>query len=183
MANKPLKSLTFTDLPDTYTIPDSVIWVTYGTTTKAEIDVALSNDLFVCCKYSNTIYYLSDKHTRAGIGTTYTFVGMTTTDGTYTGPQIKYLKLEYSSLNSSETWSNDTLIVPDLATTTPSALGTAAAGTSKKASRADHVHPKPTASDIGAISAPVSASNGQFLMWNGSAWVASSLPTYNGEVS
>ena len=34
-----------------------------------------------------------------------------------------------------------------------------------------------------AIPKPTSPSNGQFLMWNGSAWVASSLPTYNGGVS
>lgn len=73
--------------------------------------------------------------------------------------------------------------IPVAGSSNPAALGTASPGVSLYYSAADHVHPKPTASDIGAIAAPVSASNGQFLMWNGSAWVASSLPTYNGEVS
>lgn len=33
------------------------------------------------------------------------------------------------------------------------------------------------------ITAPSSPSSGQFLLWNGSAWVAASLPVYNGGVS
>lgn len=37
--------------------------------------------------------------------------------------------------------------------------------------------------DLGLISAPSSPTTGQFLSWNGSAWVAASLPTYNGGVS
>lgn len=75
------------------------------------------------------------------------------------------------------------ITVPSASSATPQALGTAAAGSSSDYSRADHVHAKPTASDIGAIAAPVSASNGQFLGWNGSAWVAASLPVYSGGVS
>ncbi len=38
------------------------------------------------------------------------------------------------------------------------------------------------ASDVGAIAAPVSPTNGDYLTWNGSAWVASALPVYNGGV-
>ena len=73
--------------------------------------------------------------------------------------------------------------IPSASSATPQALGTAAAGSSSDYSRADHVHAMPTASDIGAIAAPVSPSNGQYLSWNGSAWVAASLPVYNGGVS
>ena len=40
-----------------------------------------------------------------------------------------------------------------------------------------------TAADVGAIAAPSSPTSGQFLQYNGSAWVAASLPTYNGGVS
>lgn len=40
-----------------------------------------------------------------------------------------------------------------------------------------------SASDVGAIASPSSPTSGQFLMWNGSAWVASNLPVYNGGVS
>lgn len=43
--------------------------------------------------------------------------------------------------------------------------------------------PSYTASEVGAIAAPSSPSSGQFLQWNGSAWVAASLPLYNGGVS
>ena len=72
---------------------------------------------------------------------------------------------------------------PSPSSSTPQPLGTAAAGSSTDYSRADHVHAKPTAADVGAIPAPSSPSSGQFLSWNGSAWVAASLPTYNGGVS
>lgn len=68
-------------------------------------------------------------------------------------------------------------------TSNPAALGTASPGSSANYSRGDHVHPKPSAADLGVIAAPSSPSNGQFLQWNGSAWVAASLPTYNGGVS
>lgn len=68
-------------------------------------------------------------------------------------------------------------------TSNPAALGTASPGSSDDYSRGDHVHAMPTASQVGAIAAPSSPSSGQFLSWNGSAWVAASLPTYNGGVS
>lgn len=45
-----------------------------------------------------------------------------------------------------------TISVPSASSATPKALGTAAAGSSTDYSRADHVHAKPTASDIGAVS-------------------------------
>ena len=58
--------------------------------------------------------------------------------------------------------------VPSASSATPQALGTAAAGSSSNYSRADHVHAKPTAADIGAIAAPGTAgTNGQVLTSNG----------------
>lgn len=39
------------------------------------------------------------------------------------------------------------------------------------------------ADDVGAIASPSSPTSGQFLSWNGSAWVASDLPVYSGGVS
>lgn len=65
-------------------------------------------------------------------------------------------------------------------TSNPAALGTASPGSSDDYARGDHVHPKPTAADIGAIAAPQSPSSGQFLVYNGSAWVAMSLSTWQG---
>ena len=43
------------------------------------------------------------------------------------------------------------IAVPDASSATPKDLGTAAAGTSTTYARADHVHKKPTASEIGAL--------------------------------
>lgn len=74
-------------------------------------------------------------------------------------------------------------------TSTPSALGTASAGSSDNYSRGDHVHAMPTASDVGALSssttasdlgaipAPSSPSSGQYLKYNGSAWVGDTPST------
>jgi len=42
--------------------------------------------------------------------------------------------------------------IPPASTATPSALGTAAAGTATAFARADHVHAMPTAADVGAVS-------------------------------
>ena len=60
-------------------------------------------------------------------------------------------------------------------TSNPAALGTASPGTSDNYSRGDHVHPKPSASDLGVIAAPSTPSSGQYLVWSGSAWVAQTL--------
>ena len=69
-------------------------------------------------------------------------------------------------------------------TSNPEALGTASPGSSSDYSRGDHVHPMPSASDVGAIATPsTSPTTGQFLKWSGTAWVASDLPVYSGGVS
>lgn len=40
--------------------------------------------------------------------------------------------------------------------------------------------PTYTASEVGAISAPSSPTTGAFLVWNGTAWVAQTLTTWEG---
>lgn len=66
-------------------------------------------------------------------------------------------------------------------TSAPAALGASpSAGSSAYYSRGDHVHQMPSAADVGAIAAPSSPSSGQFLVYNGSAWVAQSLSTWQG---
>ena len=92
-------------------------------------------------------------------------------------------------------------------TSNPAALGTASPGSSANYARGDHVHPMPSASDVGAyalpsggipatdldssvqtslgkadaaIPAPSSPASGAFLVWNGSAWVAQTLATWQG---
>lgn len=66
-------------------------------------------------------------------------------------------------------------------TSDTAALRTASPGSSANYSRGDHVHPMPSASDVGAIAAPSSPSSGQFLVYNGSAWVAQTVPSASGE--
>ena len=65
-------------------------------------------------------------------------------------------------------------------TSNPAPLGTASPGSSADYARGDHVHPKPTAADVGAIAAPASPATGAFLVWNGSAWMAQTLSTWQG---
>lgn len=60
-------------------------------------------------------------------------------------------------------------------TSNPAALGSASPGSSDNYSRGDHVHPKPSASDLGAIAEPSSPSSGQYLVWNGTSWAAYTL--------
>lgn len=70
--------------------------------------------------------------------------------------------------------------IPSASSATPAALGTPAVGSSSAYARADHVHAMPSASDVGAIAAPSSASTGAFLTYNGSAWVATTLSAWQG---
>ena len=72
------------------------------------------------------------------------------------------------------------ITVPSASSATPQALGSASAGSSSDYSRADHVHAMPTAANVGAIASPSSPSSGDFLVYNGSAWVAQSLSTWQG---
>jgi len=65
-------------------------------------------------------------------------------------------------------------------TSDPAALGTASPGSSAKYARGDHVHPKPSAADVGAITAPSSPATGAFLVYNGTAWVAQTLSVWQG---
>lgn len=62
----------------------------------------------------------------------------------------------------------------------PQNLGISTPGTSTYYSRADHRHAMPSADDVGAIAAPSSPATGAFLVWDGSAWTAQTLSTWNG---
>lgn len=65
-----------------------------------------------------------------------------------------------------------------LSSSTPSALGTAAAGSSSSASKGDHVHAMPSASDVGAVAnALISASKGALITSTGSAVAAQTVGT------
>lgn len=69
--------------------------------------------------------------------------------------------------------------VPSAATTAPANLGASAAvGNGTTWARSNHVHKRPTAAEIGAIAAPSSPASGAFLVYNGTAWVAQTLATW-----
>ena len=60
---------------------------------------------------------------------------------------------------------SDTYTIPQPSSATPQALGTAAAGSSGDFSRADHVHAKPSASDVGAVAVAQGVGHsGEFLV-------------------
>ncbi len=84
-----------------------------------------------------------------------------------------------TTAGSPGTW----VIHGDLASVAPSALGSAAVGTSTKAAREDHVHAMPTLNQLANVTV-TSPTVGQTITWNGTAWVNStpasgggSLPT------
>ena len=70
--------------------------------------------------------------------------------------------------------------VPTAYASNPAGLGTASPGSSTSWARGDHVHAMPTAANVGAIAAPSSPATGAFLVYNGSAWVAQTLSTWQG---
>jgi hypothetical protein len=127
MANVPLKSLNFPDLPNTYTIP-----------TKTS---DLTNDSgFVNASGAASAAPVQSVNGQTG-------------DVTVTGPSA--------------------------ATTAPANLGASAAvGNGTTWARSNHVHKRPTAAEIGAIAAPPSPASGAFLVYNGTAWVAQTLATW-----
>lgn len=119
MANKPLVSIAFPDLPDTYTIPQKT----------------------------------SDLTNDSG------FI-------TASGAPVQSVNGDTGAV---------TITVPAAASSgTPAMDGTASRGSSTQYARADHVHP----SDTSKITAPSSPATGAFLVYNGSAWVAQTLATW-----
>ena len=53
--------------------------------------------------------------------------------------------------------------MPELSSADPMALGTASSGTGSNAARADHVHPMPSADDVGALATDGTAANSSML--------------------
>ena len=138
-----------------------VAWVTYGTTQNSEIETAYQAGKLVACKYNGYVYTLVYRESSTSHG----FAAVV--DDT-----AHYIKC------SSNTWAADsTATIPLAASSNPQNLGTAAKGTSTRYARQDHVHKMPSASDVGAIAAPASPSNGDYLKYNGSAWAAGSGPS------
>ena len=69
---------------------------------------------------------------------------------------------------------------PSPYTSNPAALGTASPGVSDNYSRGDHVHPKPSAADLGVIAAPASPAVGDFLVYTAGGWDAVTMAEWQG---
>ena len=71
----------------------------------------------------------------------------------------------YIAICENDAWTKSYIDIPRLATALPSALGTAAVGTSARSAREDHVHAMPSAADVGAVAAAQGSGNaGKFLV-------------------
>jgi hypothetical protein len=91
---------------------------------------------------------------------------------------IRYVGSEFGLNVGSGLATSGTVLVADFSDATPTALGTATAGTSVELARGDHRHALPSASDIGAIgNSLISASKGAIITSTGSAVVAQTVGT------
>ena len=137
---------------------NEVVWMTYGTSTDAEIQAALDANKLPAVYYKGYIYVLHE-NTSNGYVFSRSYIGGSS---------------RVSCKNNS--WSSGALNYPSAATATPSDLGTAAVGSSTKYAKEDHVHNMPSAADVGAIAAPSSPNSGQYLQYDGDFWEAVTLP-------
>lgn len=69
---------------------------------------------------------------------------------------------------------------PSPYTSNPAALSTASPGVSDNYARGDHVHPKPSAADLGVIAAPASPTVGDFLVYTAGGWDAVTMAEWQG---
>ena len=169
-----------------------VAFVTYNTATSADIEAAYQDGLAVFCVSGNYIYPMTERTS----ATNHTFSG-------YSGEgfiTISCVANSWTKLDSTATYTP-----PLAAIRAPLPLGaTAQVGSHNLYAREDHVHPLPSKSDLGLsnvdntsdlakpvsnatqtaldgkITAPSSPTAGQFLVYNGSAWVAQTVPSANG---
>ena len=194
-----------TDYDTEWVAKDSgIFWVTYNVTTYSQIKAAdvsgklpvIRMNVVSSNSYTTSEFYLTrltdssavfvaDNPTSYGIRT---MVVICDSSDVWSMDYSAY-DSEYVAYNSATTYSAGTVgkklsdldsAIPSAYTSNPAALGTASAGSSTYFSRGDHVHPLPSAGDVGAIAAPANPSSGQFLVYNGSAWVAQTVPSANG---
>lgn len=116
---------------------DQIFWATYGTTSANDIETAYQAGKTILCKYNGYVYTMMYR----GTSTLFRFFAFNNGSNN-----------AYYIACSSGTWTNGSVdFGPPLSNAAAKALGTASAGTSTTASRSDHVHAKPSASDIGAV--------------------------------
>lgn len=130
---------------------DQIFWATYGTTSASDIETAYQAGKTILCKYNGYVYTMMYR------GSSSLFRFFAFNNGSNNA---------YYIACSSGTWTNGSVdFGPSLSDVAAKALGTASAGTSTTVSRSDHVHAKPSASDIGAVAVAQGVGHaGEFLV-------------------
>lgn len=169
MANINLASLTFPGLSDTYVIPSEIAKLGTTLSSNADIEAALTDGKVPRLMVNNGL----DPSDYCW------YVGKTSSTKHYFAGVVMDGKTLVAICDNG-TWSFSRTAIPVAATGQPQPLGTPSAGVYTEFSRGDHVHAMPSAADVGAIAAPSSPATGAFLVWNGSAWVAQTLSTWQG---
>ena len=182
---------------------EEIFWATYNRTTNAEIETAFQAGKVVMCHPSTTdrVYILSNRYNAnahhfssvdADTGKLWvlmceydawveehidvpTKTSDLTNDSGFVNASGAASAAPVQSVNGST--GAVTVNVPAAATTAPANLGASAAvGNGTTWARSNHVHKRPTAAEVGAIPAPSSPTSGQFLGFDGSAWIATNAP-------
>lgn len=134
--------------------------VTYGTTTIDDMSDAELNGKTLSLLRNGRQYIVAES--TAGISSGTIVFTSADDDGT-----IYWCKAEDDGISLTTTWTNGS-VSPGGGTpydSNPAALGTASPGSSTAYARGDHIHPKPSASDIGAVAVAQGSGNaGKFLV-------------------
>jgi hypothetical protein len=130
-----------------------------GAVTLAKADVGLGN-------VDNT----SDTNKPISSATQSALDGKAATSHTHTASQVTDFNTAAAAAAPVQSVNGNTgtvtVAVPSASTATPQALGTAAAGTSADFARADHVHPKPSPADLGAVASDTTGITGASAITN-----------------
>lgn len=112
---------------------------TYGVTTYAQVQTALNEGKIPVCYY--------------GMADEYFFIYSGTKNNRHQFTNYDAGTLQKLMLMYNDTWTDSSKDIPSPSSTAPAALGTASAGSATTYARGDHVHPMPSASDVGAAPA------------------------------
>lgn len=183
---------------------EEIFWATYGSTTSAEIEAAYQAGKLIVVNRNGDVCTLADRvsataHSFSAITNLNTLAYVSCVSNSWSN-STKSLAIptKTSDLTNDSGFVNAsgaasaapvqsvngqtgavTISVPSAATTAPANLGASAAvGNGTTWARSNHVHKRPTATEVGAIPAPSSPTSGQFLVYNGTAWVAQTLATW-----
>ena len=152
---------------------EEIFWATYGTTTSAEIEAAYQAGKLCLVTYGVAAYMLVTRVT----GTYHTF-GSVSTGG----------RLGFCLCNNNA-WSVSNVPIPTKTSDLTNDSGFVDSAGAASAAPVQSVNGQTgdvtltipsSASDVGAIPAPSSPTAGQFLVYDGSAWVAQTVPSASG---